>query len=125
MAGGEYNCGNIFKLSPSTGGHWKETVLHQFRGPEGCAPLDTLALDPAGALGRHGARRRPGLRPLRAHLQLAPQKSGQWKYSVLHNSFHAPMVPILMGILDSKGNLFGTTLDGGKYGLGVAFEITP
>ena len=28
-------------------------------------------------------------------------------------------------ILDGKGNLFGTTPSGGKYGAGVAFEITP
>jgi uncharacterized repeat protein (TIGR03803 family) len=28
-------------------------------------------------------------------------------------------------ILDSKGNIFGTTYQGGKYGYGVVFEITP
>jgi hypothetical protein len=28
-------------------------------------------------------------------------------------------------VLDSKGNLFGTTGAGGKYNMGVAFEITP
>lgn len=28
-------------------------------------------------------------------------------------------------ILDGKGNLFGTTKNGGTYGAGTAFEITP
>jgi hypothetical protein len=28
-------------------------------------------------------------------------------------------------IVDAKGHLFGTTLSGGKYDFGVAFEITP
>lgn len=125
VAGGEYNCGNIFKLSPSTGGHWKETVLHQFRGPEGCAPLDTLALDPAGALYgmAQGGDKKCG--PCGLIFKLAPQKNGKWKYSVLH-TFHGADGSDPYGvILDGKGNIFGTTLDGGKYGLGVAFEITP
>jgi hypothetical protein len=28
-------------------------------------------------------------------------------------------------IVDDKGNLFGTTIVGGTYNYGVAFEITP
>jgi uncharacterized repeat protein (TIGR03803 family) len=27
--------------------------------------------------------------------------------------------------VDSKGNLFGTTITGGAYNFGVAFEMTP
>ena len=57
--------------------------------------------------------------------KLAPQKSGKWKYSVLH-TFHGPEGANPYGvILDNKGNIFGTTEDGGKYNMGVAFEITP
>ncbi len=124
-AGGKYNCGIAFRLEPSGGALWKETVLHEFLGEAGCGPLYTLALDSAGALYgmAQGGDKKCG--PCGVIFKLAPQKSGKWKYSVLH-TFHGPEGADPFGvILDSKGNVFGTTFDGGKYGYGVAFEITP
>lgn len=49
--GGSSNSGNIFKLSPpATGTAWTETVLHNFKGPDGSAPQAETALtfDAAG-----------------------------------------------------------------------------
>jgi uncharacterized repeat protein (TIGR03803 family) len=48
-----------------------------------------------------------------------------WTYSVVHKfdgtdgAFPRPVS------IDDKGNLFGTTENGGTYNAGVAFEITP
>ena len=122
-SGGQYNCGNIFELVPSDG-RWKETVLYNFRGTEGCGPLYTLAFDAAGALYgmAQGGDKKCG--PCGVIFKLARQKSGKWKYSVLH-TFHGPEGADPYGvILDGNGNIFGTAEEGGKYNLGVAFEIT-
>jgi hypothetical protein len=35
------------------------------------------------------------------------------------------LIQSLYAALDSKGNIFGTTSDGGTYNSGVAFEVTP
>jgi hypothetical protein len=57
--------------------------------------------------------------------KLAPQKGGKWKYSLVH-TFHGGDGAGPYGVvLDDKGNIFGTTADGGGYNYGVAFEITP
>jgi len=125
-SGGRWNDGTVFRLTPSTGGRWKETILWDFPpGVPGAGPLYTLALDHAGALYgmAQGGDKKCG--PCGVIFKLAPQKSGKWKYSVLH-TFHGPEGADPYGvILDGKGNIFGTTYDGGKYGAGVAFEITP
>ena len=69
--GGNNSCGTVFKLTPSAGGQWTESVLHFFTGgSDGAAPISTMAIDGAG-------------------------------------------------------NLYGATYQGGTYGDGVAFELTP
>jgi hypothetical protein len=125
--GGQYNDGVVFRLTPSGDGLWEETVLHTFSNCflNGCSPLYTLVLDSAGALygTADGGDEKCG--PCGVIFKLAPQRSGKWQYSVLH-TFHGPEGADPNGvILDSKGNLFGTTFDGGKYGYGVVFELAP
>jgi hypothetical protein len=125
--GGPYNCGIMYKLSPS-GGHWKETVLYNFPsgwGSGGCAMVDTPARDSAGNLYGMTLGGDKSCGPCGSIFKLSPQKSGKWKYSALH-IFHGPEGAGPYGvILDSKGHIFGTTVQGGKYGFGVAFEISP
>jgi uncharacterized repeat protein (TIGR03803 family) len=123
-AGGAYNCGMIFKLGPSAGSSLRETVLYNFRGADGCAPLFTPVLDSAGNLYgmAQGGDRACG--PCGVIFKLAPQKSGKWKYSVVHTFHGADGADPYGVIVDRKGNLFGTTMNGGKYNAGVAFEIT-
>jgi uncharacterized repeat protein (TIGR03803 family) len=52
--GGGYewpSVGIVFKLTPKTDGHWKETVLYHFGGgPDGGYPTDSLVFDAAGNL---------------------------------------------------------------------------
>jgi len=56
----------------------------------------------------------------------APGSNGKWTYTVLHRftGFDGAQ-PDANLILDSKGNLYGTTPIGGAGGAGVAFELTP
>ena len=46
--GAAHNRGAIFKLTPSGGGQWTETTLHEFSGIDGNCPHGSLILDQAG-----------------------------------------------------------------------------
>jgi uncharacterized repeat protein (TIGR03803 family) len=47
---GGFGHGTVFKLAPTTAGHWIETVLHDFTGVDGDQPAATLAMDKAGVV---------------------------------------------------------------------------
>lgn len=57
------------------------------------------------------------------------QQSGALTYSgnVLHTFDNSPdgASPLVGLVADSSGNLYGTTLNGGAYGIGAVFELTP
>src|ERR1700730_863712 len=45
----EFYCGTVYKLSPQSGGTWKETILHPFESAEdGSQPEEGLLLDSSG-----------------------------------------------------------------------------
>jgi hypothetical protein len=65
-----------------------------------------------------------------AVFRLSPNKDGSWTEAVLYsfcasNGCPDGAAPIGGLIIDSKGNLYGTTLEGGSTGNGVAFELAP
>jgi hypothetical protein len=122
-AGGTYNCGIAYKLERS-GSAWKEKVLYDFGSHDDCGPIFTLARDAAGNLYGMAQDGDPKVQ-CGVIFQLAPQKSGTWKYSALHIFENTDGCGPNGVILDSKGNIFGTTGGGGKYNMGVVFEITP
>jgi uncharacterized repeat protein (TIGR03803 family) len=49
-AGGEDDCGVIYKLAPKPKGKWSYSVLHVFNGADGCVPEANLILDDKGNL---------------------------------------------------------------------------
>ncbi len=124
--GGAYNQGVVYRLKRESGGHWKAAIQYTFiGGADGGGPGD-LVMDKSGNL--FGATVNGG----DAHcgcgvvFKLAPGPKGKWKYSVLHRfTGYDGAQPYAALILDSKGNLYGTTATGGSGGAGVAFEITP
>ena len=126
--GGAHKNGTVFKFTPSTDGRWKQTVLYDFPNcANGCYPFGTLAFDKAGNLYGAGDG---GVADCQGYtcgviFKLTPQKNGSWNYSVLHRFNGADGAFPWGVILDDKGNIFGTTENGGKYNAGVAFEITP
>jgi len=120
--------GNVFKLTPGSGGQWRGTVLHRFQNPyDGAAPVSTPVMDSAGNIygtaggGDHYCNGGCGV-----VYKLTPRAKGPWKYTILH-TFHWSDGAYTDGgvILDSKGRLYGTTIEGGAYGGGVVYEITP
>jgi uncharacterized repeat protein (TIGR03803 family) len=127
--GGPHGGGTIYKLTPTSKGFWKQTVLYDFPNcANGCGPNTSLVFDQAGNLyGTAGG----GLTVCGGGgfycgvvYKLTPQAGGTWKYSLLHKFNSADGAGANAIIIDGKGNLFGTTIAGGTYNFGVAFEIT-
>jgi len=124
---GGYGNGTVFKLA-FTGGKWKKTDIYEFpKCSDGCNPGYAMVFDKAGNL--YGAAN-GGLPDCDGYdcgvvFKLAPQEDGKWTYSVVHKFTAADGEYPLGVIIDSKGNLFGTTQSFGKYYAGTAFEITP
>jgi uncharacterized repeat protein (TIGR03803 family) len=139
-SGGIYNCqgnggcGTVFKLTPTVGGAWAETVLYNFRnGTDGYGPESGLVLDAAGNL--YGTTAFGGTSNCRVGqwsgcgtaFELSPAADGGWTEKVLHN-FNGPdgETPLAALIFDTAGNLYGTTEGGGSNtNDGTVFQLSP
>jgi uncharacterized repeat protein (TIGR03803 family) len=127
IAGGPHAFGTVFKLTPTSGGGWKQTLLYGFPDLNlGAHPWGNLVFDKAGNLyGVANGGSACGSYFCGEVFKLTPQTSGKWKYSVVH-AFKGPDGAYPYGVvIDKKGNLFGTAWGGGTYDHGVVFEITP
>jgi uncharacterized repeat protein (TIGR03803 family) len=121
----ESGCGVVYKLT-NNGGTWTQTVIHNFRGPDGYGPGNGLTLDAAGNL--YGMTAVGGASGLGVIYQVKPQSDGSWKLVVIHNftggndgsSGSAGRL-----LLDSVGNLYGVATAGGFNGKGTAFKLSP
>ena len=136
FTGGSAGGGTVFQLSPH-GQDWSFSTLYSFTpggyGPYG--PLENLAIDAAGSLygttyldgGTDGAG---------SVFKLAPH-NGEWTFTTLF-TFPAGGLgdpygqnPIGGPTVDSFGNIYGTTSEGGTQSCefeiqcGVVWEITP
>jgi uncharacterized repeat protein (TIGR03803 family) len=125
--GGTYDGGTVFELSPSSNG-WTFNVLHAFCQQSSCqdggGPLAGLVQDKNGNV---VGTARAGLYDLGVVFELTPGSNG-WTYSVLYNFGARPRdgsEPLDAPVLDAKGNVYGTTYDGGRVGWGTVFELTP
>jgi uncharacterized repeat protein (TIGR03803 family) len=128
------SCGVVYKLS-RTGGKWKETVLHAFKGDDGAYPVSGVTLDTAGDV--FGATQQGGGTTSQCGggcgvvYELVHQGNGKWTESLLHvfNPLQQPpdgQFPESRLIFDSKGDLFGTTFEGsGRAESGCVYELVP
>jgi uncharacterized repeat protein (TIGR03803 family) len=85
-----------------------------------------LTFDAAGNI--YGANDGGGKREGGTAYQLSPLPGGNWKLTVLHTfaKFRVDgKVPIGNLVLDSKGNLYGVTLGGGRWNHGTVYELSP
>ncbi|MFZ0312326.1 MAG: choice-of-anchor tandem repeat GloVer-containing protein, partial [Candidatus Korobacteraceae bacterium] len=130
------NLGTAFELiKPHSGGNWTEQVLHDFGGNnDGFAPYAGLVFDAAGNLygttyygGTSGQHCNGGSERCGIAFELTPEAGGRWTETVLHDFGNGSdgADPYASLILDSAGNLYGTTQKGGAYGYGTVFELTP
>jgi uncharacterized repeat protein (TIGR03803 family) len=118
-------CGTVFKLTPNAGGAWMETILYRFNHAHQDAesPYSTLVFDAAGNL--YGTSPYGGQLDEGAVFRLTPQPDGGWKEDVIHDFGNdSASNPYAGLIVDSAGNLYGTTFSGGHPGLGTVFELT-
>lgn len=119
-------CGTIYKVSKQPDGLWKETILYRFPKPDdGALPSGTLAMDSAGSLyGVAGGSSKDC--SCGVVFKFAHNPDDTWTYTVLHR-FHGydGALPVAGVILDSKGNIYGTTTTGGAGGYGVVFKLSP
>lgn len=136
--GGTFAFGTAFELSPSAGGGWTQTILHNFcSGKDGCNPESPLVMDGAGNL--YGTTWDGGTYSEGTVFELTPMKEGGWKETILHdfayNGGTDGSNPTTGLVLDAAGNLYGTTSSGGTgvctnvfnavIGCGTVFELSP
>ncbi len=117
-------CGFIFEVSPGPHGAWTETVLHNFNGPDGIEPFSGVIMDAAGNL--YGTTYAGGAHSLGTVFELMPNPDGSWTETVLYSFGTGPDgdSPIGGVIMDSTGNLYGTTTSRGAYDRGTVFELS-
>jgi len=131
-----YGCGAVFKLTPKG----KETVLYSFcaRGGDNCSdgagPDAGVVLDQKGNL--YGTTQGGGNNNVNnggVAFKLTPQGKETVLYSFCSQSDCTDgWTPEAGLVLDQKGNLYGTTANGGidskpcfPQGCGVVFKLTP
>jgi hypothetical protein len=124
---------------------WKEKVLYSFQGvPDGSLPIGGVVFDQQGNL--YGATQDGGSASCRSAnecgtvFQLAPpaKQGDPWTETVLYifkgNASNDGTTPFGGLVIDSLGNLYGTTgyggtggciLLGSKLGCGIVFELSP
>jgi uncharacterized repeat protein (TIGR03803 family) len=141
FTGGPPGCGTVFEVA-SDG---TETVLYAFQGGtrDGALPFGDLLEDSRGNL--YGTTFEGGVttcvsfgvRGCGTVFELSPRKGGKWKEKVLYSFCSQancsdgawPVFEPL--IMDSSGNLYGTTISGGAnpscgaQGCGTVFKLAP
>jgi uncharacterized repeat protein (TIGR03803 family) len=129
--GGSRGVGTVFELSPPLqGGQWTETVLWSFGSTktDGAYPrLGALNWDTAGNL--YGTTELGGANGLNGQgtvYELSPNSIGGWTETIIH-SFDGQNGdgPDYGVAIDSAGNLYGTTVEGGSAGLGLVYMLSP
>jgi uncharacterized repeat protein (TIGR03803 family) len=126
-----FGCGTAFELSPSAGGTWTETIIHDFQGWDGWEIHAGMIMDAAGNL--YGTAVKGGTYDQGTVYELSPSAGGSWTETTLHNFTGGYDGGISFGnlIFDGAGNLYGMASAGGgksarcSYGCGVVFELHP
>ena len=122
MYGGTGGCG-----TSNLGAVWKvskngtETILHNFAGAsDGQSPLAGVILDAAGNI--YGTTNTGGASGFGTAFEV--NKNG--KFILLHTFTGGTDGKYLYGslILDPKGRIYGTTINGGTGGYGTVWRIT-
>ena len=120
--GGQYGYGTVFQLVPGT--PWTENILHHFEnGNDGSVPYAGLIADHAGNF--YGAATQGGTNGGGTVFQLASSK-GAWSFNVLYSVPGWGISGTFRNVvLDTAGNLYGTTHCDGSYEAGTVYELTP
>ncbi len=119
--GGSHADGAVFELTPGSNGKWTEQVIHSFNpknGHDGASPLSSLVFDGTGNL--YGTTNGGGTSEFYGTVfQLTLGTNGEWKETILHSFTGASdgSEPSAGVVIDTVGNLYGTTTVGGTDGV--------
>src|SRR5258708_11756975 len=130
QTGGMFGKGTVFELSPSPGGVWTETILHDFTGgTDGASPVGGLAIDDNFNL--FGTTSLGGDPVNNCGTLFRLPVGGPHGFTVLH-TFHvgypspdgcAPIAKLFF-VAGEPGALWGTTDAGGRnYGATFIFDL--
>ncbi|HEX4159813.1 MAG TPA: choice-of-anchor tandem repeat GloVer-containing protein [Rhizomicrobium sp.] len=132
--GGKANAGTLYEMTPVTGG-WKYTVLHNFCNENNCSdgadPTESLSY-----LGQDSGQPWDMHTPLYGTTAEGGEGGGFgngvayeittnqiWFWQVIH-TFGTSQAPQQI-LPDASGNLYGTTVTGGKNGGGLMYKLAP
>jgi len=131
FTGGTFGGGIVFELTPS-GSSWTEKIVHNFNpsyigeGTDGYQPAAGLIFDKSGNL--YGTTSNGGFGNFGfgsgVVFELSPS-GGSWTESILYgftHTFYGASFPFTGLVMDSAGNLYGSTLTGGFHG--TIFELS-
>ena len=133
---GNFNgCGTVYQLIPSASG-WNANIIYTFTdGADGKYPTAGLVADQVGNL--YGATSADGAASGGVVFELSPSGGG-WTFHPIYalpngNPQQSCYRPISAGcsgpwgnlLLDSAGNLYGTTYSNGTYQSGNVFKLSP
>jgi len=131
--GGNYctypGCGTVFQLMALAGGRWKDNVLHSFNYTDGAHTYAGVTLDAAGNL--YGTTGWAGRYDCGTIFELTRIPGRGWSETALQSLVGADGCDPFAGlIVDTAGNLYGTTTRGGtgyycSFWCGTVFQLTP
>ncbi|MBV8067255.1 MAG: hypothetical protein JO113_04700 [Candidatus Eremiobacteraeota bacterium] len=114
-------CGTIFTLTRGKRNNWRYSIVHAFIEQQGGGPAGNMVFDESGNL--YGSTVIGGSGGDGVLFELAPA-GGKWTYTVLHDFTSSPDGAEPNGVvMAGRGKFFGTTIGGGDYSMGSAFEV--
>jgi hypothetical protein len=116
-------CGTVYELIHTASG-WSEKIVYSFTGTsDGENPNGGLILDAKGNI--YGTTWQAGAGGGGTVFELHKNPNGVWRLYVLY-SFENAGFTVSPLVMDSNGNIFGTTQNGGGAGsFGRVFELIP
>lgn len=124
--GANFRTGTVFELSPRAQGVWSESILYNFdqNGTDGYNPGAGLVSDGSGNF--YGTTIFGGTHGVGTVFELSPGVGGSWTETTLYSFGSGTDGQYPIGLIrDGSGNLYGTTPNGGVYGVGTVFELSP
>jgi uncharacterized repeat protein (TIGR03803 family) len=123
--GATNNNGTVFKLTADGSGGYTESTLYSFAvDTNGGNSQSALIIDKNGNL--YGTNFDGGVNGVGTVFKLTPNGTGGYTESVLHSFIGSDgAYPPAGLIIDTNGNLYGTTQAGGANSKGTVFKLTP
>jgi uncharacterized repeat protein (TIGR03803 family) len=122
--GGTSDLGTVFQMT-KMGNDWTEVPIYSFTGPDGLQPYAGVILDSSGNL--FGTTEEGGLYGFGTVFELSYNINSGWTETVLYSfqNLSDGEYPGAGVVMDSAGNLYGATTNGGAGGGGTVFEVSP